>query len=132
MYSTELRRFGIDTKRQFQALLENTSEATAACLITMVQGDLVIITLGHWMVAMETGLIAGSITSAALIIWRTAKVWVVALLLGVTTAVVDYVVHPGGFGPVFNEAAVTGVGAAALSFCVALVWRSRAWRLEKS
>jgi hypothetical protein len=103
-------------KRQIQPFIENISEATAACLVTMVQGNLLAITLGHWLVAVETGLIAGSITSAALLVWKTSKAWIVALLLGVVTAIIDYVVHPGGFGTVFIEAAVTGAGAAALSF----------------
>lgn len=119
-------------KHQIQPFLENISEATAACLITMVQGNLLVITLGHWAVAAETGLIAGSITSAALLIWKTARVWVVALLLGVVTAIADYVVHPGGFGPVFAEAAVTGIGATALSFGVAMNWRSSTRQPERT
>ena len=111
-------------KRQFQPFIENISEAAAACMVTMVQGNLLAITLGHWLIAAETGLIAGSIASAALVIWKTSKAWVVALVLGVVTTIVDCIVHPGGFGPAFLEAVVTGVGATALSFGIAAIVRN--------
>lgn len=111
-------------KRQIQPFIENISEATAACLITMVQGNLLAITLGHWLIAAETGLIAGAIASAALVVWKTSKAWVVSLLLGVVTTIVDYIVHGGGFGSAFIEAAVTGAGAAVLSFGIGAIVRS--------
>jgi hypothetical protein len=111
-------------KRHTKPFVENISEATAACLVTMVQGNLLAITLGHWLVAAETGLIAGTITSAALMIWSTSKAWIVSLLLGLVTAIIDYMVHPGGFGPAFLEAAVTGGGATALSFSMEITLRS--------
>jgi hypothetical protein len=111
-------------KRQIQPFIENISEATAACLVTMVQGNLLAITLGHWLIAAETGLIAGSITSAALVVWKTSKAWVIALLLGAVTAIIDYIVHPGGLGPAFVEAAITGAGAAILSFGIGATLQS--------
>ena len=39
-------------------------------------------------------------------------------LLGLVTAIVDYFVHPGMFGPVFLEAIITGIGGAVLSYLV--------------
>ena len=110
--------------RKVQPFVENISEAAAACLVTMVQGNLLAVTLAHWLVAAETGFIAGMITSAALVAWKTSKAWVIALMLGIVTTITDYIVHPGGFGPAFMEAAVTGGGAAALSFAVAVSLRS--------
>ena len=109
--------------RKVQPFVENISEATAACLVTMVQGNLLAVTLAHWLVAAETGLIAGTITSATLMVWKKSRAWVTALLLGIVTTIIDYIVHPGGFGPAFMEAAVTGGGAAALSFAVAVSLR---------
>jgi uncharacterized membrane protein (UPF0136 family) len=49
---------------------------------------------------------------------RSQRLWVVSAVLGVATAVVDYLVHPGQFGPIAMEAVVTGVGAALLSYVV--------------
>ena len=58
-------------------------------------------------------------TGGLLLIWHTRKTWLVAATLGLATAVVDYFVHPGQFGPIFMEAAVTGLGATVLSYIVA-------------
>ena len=69
-------------KRKIQPHVDNIGEATTACLITMVQGNLLVITAGHWLVAAKTGLIAGSITALALTIWKTGKLWIIALVLG--------------------------------------------------
>ena len=106
--------------------LENVAEATTACLITMVQGNVLALGLGHWLVASQTGLIAGGVASAAILLARTKRRWVVSLTLGVVTGVVDYFVHPGAFGPEWAEAAVTGVATAALSFAVGTVWQRMA------
>ena len=116
-------------KNKSAPFVENIAESTAACLFMMVQGNLVAVTLGHWLVASQTGLIAGSIAAAAILFVRTGKRWVVAVLLGSVTMVVDFFVHPGAFGPVALEAALTGLGAAALSYLVgALIRYARARR----
>ncbi|MFK7897337.1 MAG: hypothetical protein AB8G23_15975 [Myxococcota bacterium] len=105
-------------KKQAQNYLENCSEATAACLVTMVQGNLLSLGLSHWLIASETGLIAGTVTSAAVILTRATRPWIVSSVLGLATTVVDFYVHPGMFGPIFAEAVVTGLGAALLSLGV--------------
>lgn len=98
--------------------VENIAEATSACLITMVQGNVLALGLSHWLIASQTGVAAGSLTAAAILLSKTNKRWVIALLLGVLTATVDYFVHPGMFGTAVTEAIVTGVGAAILSYTV--------------
>lgn len=96
--------------------VENIAEATTACLITMVQGNVLALGLGHWIIASQTGVAAGSITAAAILLSKTDRRWLISLLLGLVTAVVDYFVHPGMFGTVVTEAIVTGLGAAVLSY----------------
>ena len=103
------------SEKKLIPFVENAAEATLACAVTMVQGKLLALGVSHWIIATQTGLAAGLIMSAALLIWKTGKRWMVSLLLGVVTAAVDYVVHPGMFGSVVTEAVVTGLGAAALS-----------------
>jgi VIT1/CCC1 family predicted Fe2+/Mn2+ transporter len=49
--------------------------------------------------------------------------------LGALTAIVDYFVHPGMFGPAALEAIVTGLGAALLSYLVGTMLR--VWRLRR-
>lgn len=92
-------------------------------MVAMTQANVLLVTTGHWIVAAQTGLVAGSATAALVVLSKARKRWVVATLLGVLTAVVDFWIHPGAFGPVFMEAAVTGVIAGALSFTVGWVWR---------
>ena len=110
-------------KRFVEPCVENITEATVACLITMVQGNLLAITLGHWIVASQTGFFAGMATSIVIIMWRQNRPWIIAAVLGLATAGVDYFVHPGKFGPVYLEALVTGAGAAALSYLAGIAFR---------
>lgn len=111
------------SSRRWFPFLENTAESTVACVVAMTQANLLVVTAGHWIVAAQTGLIAGSATATLVVLARTRKRWVISALLGILTALVDYWVHPGGFGPVFMEAAVTGLIAAVLSFGVGWAWR---------
>jgi hypothetical protein len=100
--------------------IENVAESTTACLFMMVQGNLLALSLAHWAVASQTGLIAGILAAAAITISRVSKRWVVSLVLGVTTAIVDFFVHPGMFESVILEAVLTGSGAAILSYLVGM------------
>lgn len=108
--------------RKITPFLENIGEATAACLITMAQGNFLAFTLTHWMIASQTGLIAGGVASVTLMLAGTNNRWVIAIVLGVATAVVDLFVHPGMSGTAATEAIVTGVGAAGLSYLVGSLW----------
>ena len=108
---------------KIKPLLENVSESAAACLVTMVQGNLFAIGLSHWLIASQTGLVAGLVTTGAIIATQTDKRWLISALLGITTAVVDFFMHPGSFGPVFMEALVTGIGAAVLSYIAGTLFR---------
>lgn len=99
-------------------LLESISESTTACLITMVQGNLLALTLGHLFIASQTGLASGTITVVAIAVTRTNNRWVVPTVLGLATAVVDYFVHPGQFELVVLEALLTGLVAGLLSYAV--------------
>jgi hypothetical protein len=117
------------TKRLVEPFIENAAEATTACLLTMVQGNLLAITLSHWLIASQTGIASGAATAAVLFLWSTTSPWKVALVFGVLTAIADFFVHPGQFGPVALEAMVTGAGAALLSWLVGSAYRwMRRWR----
>lgn len=105
--------------------VENISEATVACLVTMVQGNVLAIGVGHLIIASQTGITAGAVTTIAILLSKTHKREFIALILGVVTTVVDYLIHPGMFGSVFTEAIVTGVGAALLSFGISTLKVSR-------
>ena len=110
-------------RRRWLPFVENAAESTVACMVAMTQANLLLVTGGHWVVAAQTGLLAGSATAALVLLSRIRRRWVVSALLGVLTAAVDYWVHPGAFGPVFAEAAVTGLLAGLLSLSAGWVWR---------
>ena len=111
-------------------LIETFSEATTACLVTMVQGNFLAMTLTHLAIASQTGIVAGLLTTAAILFSKTRNRWIIAGLLGAITAIADYFIHDATFGPVALEAVVTGIGAAVLSlivsFCLDRWFRSRA------
>jgi hypothetical protein len=102
-------------------LIENIGEATAACLITMVQGNLLILGLSHWVIASQTGVAAGVLASVLLMLAKTTNRVAISLILGIVTGIVDYFIHEGMFGPQAAEAVVTGLGASVLSYCIGTI-----------
>lgn len=116
-------------KKKLAPFFENFAEAGAACLITMAQGNILLFGLSHWLTATQTGFIAGLFATTALTMAKTSNRLAIAGILGVTTAIVDYFVHPGMLGDhAATEAIVTGIGAAALSYLAGTVihyWQKR-------
>jgi len=110
--------------KQVRPLLENVSESATACLITMVQGNVLALGLGHWIIASQTGLAAGFFATIALYASKGRGRWVVAGVLAVFTAGFDFLIHDSGFGSAVTEAIVTGVGAGLLSLVVS-TWKDR-------
>jgi hypothetical protein len=113
----------VRTKFGARPVFENITESGAACLITMVQGNVLALGVGHWIIASQTGLAAGVLASVAIYASRGRGRWIVAGVLAVATAVVDYLVHPSAFGSIATEAIVTGLGAGALSLVVSTIRR---------
>jgi hypothetical protein len=46
-------------KKKVGPFFENVGESAAACLITMVQGNLLVFGVGHWIIASQAGIAAG-------------------------------------------------------------------------
>lgn len=88
----------------------------------MVQGNLLLLGLSHWITASQTGLIAGTAAATAITLAKTDNRLILAGVLGVSTAIVDYFVHPGMIGEwAAIEAIITGLGAAVLSYAVGTI-----------
>ena len=96
--------------------IEYFSESTVACFVTMAQGNLLAMTVSHLVIASQTGVIAAAIASAGILLTNTRKRWLISAVLGMTTAIVDFYVHPGMFGSAATEAIVTGLAAGILSY----------------
>jgi len=110
-------------KKNLTPYIEYFAESTTACLVTMVQGNILALGLTHVVIASQTGIIAGTIAYIAILFAKTGKQWLVSMILGVATGIVDFFVHPGMFGTVATEAVVTGLGAAVLSYVVGIAVR---------
>ena len=113
----------LQMNKRIGPLVEYVAESTTACLVTMVQGNVLALTFSHLLIASQTGIVAGTVASVAIFLSRNNKRWIISLVLGIATAVVDYFVHPGMFGPAAMEAIVTGITAAALSYLVVTILR---------
>ena len=118
------------TKNNAKSLTESVSESTTACLVTMVQGNVLALTFGHLAIAAQTGITAGLFTLAITLMARINNPWIMPLILGVTTGIVDFYMHPGSFGAEATEAIVTGVAAAGLSLLV--TWLFQLFRKPQS
>ena len=116
--------------KKVTTFVEYVAESSTACLVTMVQGNMLALTVSHLVIASQTGVIAGVLAAAGLIVAKTDKRWIVSIVLGVATAIVDYFVHPGMFGPAALEAIVTGVAAGLLSYLVGTAVRTHSSRVR--
>jgi hypothetical protein len=101
------------------------SESTTACALVMTQGSLSVLSLGHWIVALKTGILASFAT--ALVVWAGKGEWVdnkyaMAGLIGLLTAVVDGNIHPASFS---QENVVTGIAAGLLCIVMSKVWTTQ-------
>ncbi len=110
-------------KHQFRLMLcgHKVVETGAACLFLMVQGQLAQVTVGHLLVASETGaltvfpLLGITLTRYAR---HFANRWVSAGFVAVCSFFADAAVHGSHFQGEYTEAALTAAGAFALSVVI--------------
>ena len=106
--------------QKIKTFLTPFCEATPACLLVMVQGNIWLATIGHLQKALETGLITGLgilIISLFTHRWLSNK-YAVAGITGGMCFVADLLAHPSHFGGVTSEAIVTGVFTALISLAL--------------
>ena len=108
-------------RKRVAPVLENATESALACLLTMVQGNVLALTLGHWLLASQTGAISGVLAASALWLTGRGTRWKIAGVVTLATGVVDYFSHPTHFGSAATESIVTGLVAGALSVVVSMV-----------
>ena len=101
-------------------LVEKFSEAWAACMICMVQGDVTVLTISHTVTASKTGALAGMGCVIASCLSSKRNKTTDALLTGAVTMAADFAIHPTHFGPQLAEAALTGIVAACLCYLISV------------
>ena len=107
-------------KANFKMFITPFCEATPACLLVMVQGNIWLATIGHLQKAVETGFITGVgvlISSLFTHRWFSNK-YVVASITGGMCFIADLLIHPTHFGSYTTEAIVTGTFVAVISLAV--------------
>ena len=111
--------------KRSRSLGEGVSESSTACLLAMVQGNILVLTIGHLGIALLTGFIAGTLAFVVTVMARINNPWTIALVLGVSTTTIDYMIHPSSFGGIATEAIITGIIAGLLSYVVTIWLRFR-------
>jgi len=110
-------------KENFKMFITPFCEATPACLLVMVQGNIWLATIGHLQKAVETGFITGVgvlVLSLFTNQWFSNK-YVVAGITGGMCFIADLLIHPSHFGSYTTEAIVTGAFTAIISLVVNFV-----------
>jgi len=107
-------------RQKIKIFLTPFCEATPACLLVMVQGNIWLATLGHLHKAVETGFITGvGVLILSLFTYRWfGNKYVVAGITGGMCFIADLLIHPTHFGSYTTEAMVTGVVTAIISLAV--------------
>ena len=107
-------------RQKIKIFLTPFCEATPACLLVMVQGNIWLATLGHFHKAVETGFITGvGVLILSLFTYRLfGNKYVVAGITGGMCFIADLLIHPTHFGSYTTEAMVTGVVTAIISLAV--------------
>ena len=113
-------------KEKLIIFFRRISEATPSCLFVMAQGNLKVITLAHWEIALRTGAITGSVM--VLLSFVEPRRWLhnrytTGALTGAATAGSDFVAHPSAIS---GEAILTGVVAAILCVVYSFVMKEPA------
>lgn len=111
--------------KKLKLLIEKFGQSYLACLFAMVQGDLGVLTLGHFIVAGRTGIITGfayMITSYSKFIRSDfTAIW----LTGLFTILADRISHPSHFGGAHRESILTGIIAMIMALIYELITKKR-------
>jgi hypothetical protein len=110
-------------RHQFRLALlgHKAAETASVCLFLMVQGQIAQATLGHFVLASETGLLTVfplmgiTLTKYAR---HFSNRWIAAALVAVCSFFADALIHASHFPGKFTEAALTASGAFALSLVI--------------
>jgi hypothetical protein len=110
-------------RHQFRLALcgHKAVEAGGVCLLLMVQGNILALTLAHFELASKTGLLA-VFPAVAVSFTPYARYlvnrWTASEFLAVCTFLADAFAHPSHYPGQFSEAALTGIGAFVFSVVV--------------
>ena len=102
-------------KSRIKLFTRKVTEAFTACGLVMVQGDLSVFTLNHFIIAGRTGVLTG----LAFMVWSFLKSdnrLMPVYLTGVFVAIADFVSHPSAIGHDLVEPLITGTCAMLIAY----------------
>ncbi|MBO9515966.1 MAG: hypothetical protein J7549_17760 [Variovorax sp.] len=120
-------------KRRFVLFVQRFWQPASACMTCMPGSLTNLLSLPHWVLALQTGLFTGAL---ALLLTFTPAMKLYAhrygnaLLIGLLTMAGDTFSHPGHYGIPHLEAVVTGIVSGLLALVGSYLFEDRARRLR--
>ena len=94
------------------------AKVTPACLMLMVQGNILALALMHWTTALKTAGIVGLLLVALSFSAKTKAIsdnkYSMAGMVALVTALVDFNMHPSNYAGYTTEALMTGIATGLL------------------
>ena len=107
--------------------IERAGEVWVSCMLLMVQGRFLDLTMAHAVTALKVSLGVVFTYFVAKKILGIHQFWKTIVLLAFITAVIDFLIHPTHFGEAWTEAVVTGLGASLFATIGHYVATRRPW-----
>ena len=120
-------------KLRAKVFFERFWQPTSACMTCMPGSLGNVFSLGHWTIALQTGLVTGIL---ALILSFTPALQAYrnrfgnALIVGTLTALADAYSHQNHYGLAHGEAVVTGITSGTLALAGSYLFEDRARRIR--
>jgi hypothetical protein len=122
-----------DWKRRVRLFVQRFWQPTSACMTCMPGSWGNVLSLGHWTVALQTGLFTG-ILAVVLTFTPASKLYAHrygnALVVGLLTMLGDAYSHVNHYGIPYAEAVVTGVISGLLTLAGSYLFEDRTRRLR--
>jgi len=94
------------------------AKVTPACLMLMVQGNVLALALMHWMTALKTAGVVGVLLVALSFSAKTKAIsdnkYSMSGMVALVTTLVDFNMHPSNYSGETTEALMTGIAAGLL------------------
>jgi hypothetical protein len=123
----------IEWKRRVWLFIKRLWQPTSACMTCMPGSWGNILSLAHWTIALQTGLLTG-ILAVLLTFTPLARLYSQrygnALIVAFLTMLGDAYSHPNHYSVPFAEAIVTGVTSGLLTLAASYIFEDRARRLR--
>jgi len=112
------KQFGIVIYTKFGLFGQALAKVAPACLMLMVQGNVLALALVHWMTALKTAGIVGIVLVALSFSARTKAIsdnkYSMAGMVALVTTLVDFNMHPSNYSGETTEALMTGIASGLL------------------